>query len=91
MNILIWVITGGIIGFISFSYFRANANYGKATSVIIGMIGSMVGGEIVAPVLTSVPTVLTENAFNPFAFAVAAALAIASLTISHMLTKRYDL
>ena len=89
MNIMIWILTGGIAGWIGYSYVKFNADRGMVASVIIGMIGGFIGGKMLAPMLGAV--VSASNDFNMFSMVVALASAAACLTVGNVVSERYGL
>ncbi len=44
MNIATWILVGGIIGWIGFSYLNFNVKRGMIISVVIGMAGASWAG-----------------------------------------------
>ena len=89
MNILLWVLCGGAIGWISFAVFHANARRDMLTSVVIGACGGLVGGMTLAPMLGAV--MAPWNAISPFSLVVALAVAAACLIIGNLLSKHFGL
>jgi len=87
MNIAMWVLAGGALGWIGFAYMKANEDRGMIISVIIGMIGGFIGGNVLAPMLGA-PTE-TPNVFNMYSLLIAMASAAACLAIGNMASKRF--
>ena len=89
MDIMIWLVAGAAIGWLGLNYFHINEKRGLIPVLIIGAVGALVGGESLAPLMTSVtePTI----GFSPFALVVALATATACLVISNVLAKRYGI
>jgi len=87
MNIAMWVLAGGALGWIGFAYMKANEDRGMIISVIIGMIGGFFGGNVLAPILGA-PTE-TPNDFNMYSLLIAIASAAACLAIGNMASKRF--
>lgn len=46
MNILIWIIFGGLAGWIASMIAGTNAEQGVVANIIVGIIGAMIGGFI---------------------------------------------
>ena len=86
MNIAMWVVAGGILGWIGYAILRANAERGMMISIIIGAVGGFVGGNMLAPMLGAVAD--TPNDFSLFSLVVALASAAACLAIGNLLSKR---
>lgn len=87
MNITAWILAGGVIGWIAFFYLRFNRKSGVATSMMIGMAGSVAGGTLLAPLLETVP--VYPGDLNPLALAIASAAALATLTIVNMVHREH--
>ncbi|VTU28811.1 Transglycosylase associated protein [Variovorax sp. PBS-H4] len=62
MNIVIWLIVGGIIGWIASMIMRTDAQQGMILNVVVGIIGSMIGGWLIAPLLGS--ATVNQNDFS---------------------------
>jgi len=44
MNLIIWLIIGGIIGWLASIVMKTNAQQGMVLNVIVGIIGAVLGG-----------------------------------------------
>jgi uncharacterized membrane protein YeaQ/YmgE (transglycosylase-associated protein family) len=87
MNFMMWIVAGGAIGWMRYAFFKANSERGAGLSIIIGAIGGMVGGGVLAPMLGGM---LSEhNEFSPFALFVALASAIGCLIVRNMFYRRF--
>ncbi len=86
MNIALWILCGGAVGWIGFAVFHANTRRGLPASVAIGAFGGLLGGMTIAPMLGAV--VDPVNAISPFSLVVALAVAAACLIISNLLFNR---
>jgi len=60
MNILVWVVVGGLIGWMVSLNTRSNAQQGVLFDVVVGIIGAALGGWFLSP-LVSVATVNQSN------------------------------
>jgi uncharacterized membrane protein YeaQ/YmgE (transglycosylase-associated protein family) len=89
MNLMIWLVAGGAIAWLSIAVLHINKNRGLIPTLIIGAVGALVGGQSFAPMMTSVTA--PEIGFSPFALVVALATAIACLIVSNVLAKRYGI
>lgn len=50
MDILLWIILGGIAGWIASMIMGTNARMGAVENVIVGIVGALVGGFIMRAV-----------------------------------------
>lgn len=87
MNVALWLMAGGIAGWIGIRFLNANEGRGTVMSIVIGIAGGFFGGNIVAPMFSEIAH--NPGAFSPFALFMAVASAAALLTISDMLSRRY--
>ncbi|HET9428840.1 MAG TPA: GlsB/YeaQ/YmgE family stress response membrane protein [Allosphingosinicella sp.] len=46
MNILIWVVIGGIIGWLASLVMRTDAQQGILLNVVVGIVGAFLGGLV---------------------------------------------
>jgi uncharacterized membrane protein YeaQ/YmgE (transglycosylase-associated protein family) len=86
MNIAIWMLSGALVGWLGYSVLGFNEARGKMVSIVIGAIGGMVGGNLVAPMF------ITSSAPNEFSFPAlvfAAAIAAAVIAIGNLMHNRW--
>ena len=53
MNFIIWLIVGGIIGWLASIVMKRDAQQGIFLNIIVGIVGSFLGGFLIAPLLGS--------------------------------------
>lgn len=87
MNIAMWVLAGGVVGWIGYAYLKVNEDRGLVISIIIGVVGGFFGGNVLAPMLGAVTD--TPNNFNMFSMVVALASAAGCLGIGNLLSNRF--
>jgi len=51
MNIIVWLIVGGLIGWVASMIMKTNAEQGALLNVIVGIIGAMLGGWLISPLI----------------------------------------
>jgi uncharacterized membrane protein YeaQ/YmgE (transglycosylase-associated protein family) len=49
MNFIIWLIVGGLIGWIASMVMRTDAQQGVILNIVVGIIGALLGGLLLAP------------------------------------------
>ena len=54
-GIIIWLVIGGVVGWIASVVTRTDAAQGILTNIIVGISGSYIGGAFVAPLVRSGP------------------------------------
>ena len=51
MNILIWLIVGGVVGWLASLIMRTDAQKGILLNVVVGIIGALIGGWVISPMV----------------------------------------
>ena len=49
MNFIIWIIVGGILGWLASLVMRTDAQQGLLLNIVVGIIGALLGGWLLAP------------------------------------------
>ena len=62
MNFIIWLVIGGLIGWLASMVMRTDAQQGVVLNVVVGIVGALLGGWLISP-LVGVPTI-NQNAFS---------------------------
>lgn len=62
-SLLAWIIVGGLSGWIASMIMKTDAQQGCVSNIIVGMIGSLVGGTLVV-LLTTGTLDLFNTSFN---------------------------
>ncbi len=60
MNFIIWLIVGGLIGWLASMLMKTNDQQGMLLNVVVGVVGAMVAGWFVSP-LVGVGTINQDN------------------------------
>ena len=87
MNIVMWMLAGGILGWVGCAFLGFNEERGMVVSVIIGTAGGLFGGKLIAPMFTAAAAV--PEAFSLSALFFAAAVAAAFLAVGNLVGKRW--
>jgi uncharacterized membrane protein YeaQ/YmgE (transglycosylase-associated protein family) len=87
MNIVIWMLAGGILGWAGFSFLDFNEWRGLKVSIAIGAAGGFFGGQMIAPMFTSAAAVPGDFSSSALLFAVA--LAAAFLAAGNLVYHRW--
>ncbi|MGQ0546490.1 MAG: hypothetical protein ACT4P3_14325 [Betaproteobacteria bacterium] len=74
MDIIVWIVTGGIVGWLAHSLAGLTAAGAPPVSMLIGAVGAVVGGTALAPLFIVAP--LETVSVTSFAFAVVASAAL---------------
>lgn len=49
MNFIIWLVVGGLIGWVASMVMKTDGQQGLILNVVVGIIGAMLGGWFIAP------------------------------------------
>ncbi len=60
MNIIVWLIVGGVIGWLASLLMKTDGQQGLILNVVVGIVGAMVGGWLISP-LVGAGTINQDN------------------------------
>lgn len=49
MNFIIWIVVGGILGWLASLVMKTNAQQGLLLNIVVGIVGALLGGWLLAP------------------------------------------
>ncbi len=87
MNVVMWMLAGGILGWVGYKFLDFNEGRGMIVSIIIGAVGGFFGGKIIAPMFTAAAAVPAD--FSASALFFAAAVAAAFLAAGNLIHNRW--
>jgi uncharacterized membrane protein YeaQ/YmgE (transglycosylase-associated protein family) len=87
INFLVWLIVGGIIGWVASMMMRTNAQQGMLLNIVVGIVGAFLGGFIVRT-LGIAGTTINDNAFSLPALLVSLLGAVVLLGIVNLVQGR---
>lgn len=83
MNLILWLFVGGVLGWLASLVMRTDAKQGLLLNVVVGIVGAMVGGWLLSPLLGM--GTINQNQFSLGALAVSLGGAIILLAIVNLL------
>jgi uncharacterized membrane protein YeaQ/YmgE (transglycosylase-associated protein family) len=86
MNIAMWILAGGILGWVGYAFLGYNADRAKVVPILIGAAGGFFGGKVVAPLFTAVAV---PASFSMVALVFAAIVAAGFLAASNFAYNRW--
>ena len=86
MNFIIWLIIGGLIGWLASMLMKTDGQQGVFLNVIVGIVGAMLGGWFISP-LVGVATI-NQNNFSMPALLVSFVGAVILLAIVNLVFRR---
>lgn len=51
MNFIIWLIIGGVVGWLASLVMKTDANQGIFLNIIVGIVGAFLGGLLISPLI----------------------------------------
>jgi uncharacterized membrane protein YeaQ/YmgE (transglycosylase-associated protein family) len=51
MNFILWLIVGGIVGWLASLIMKTDAQQGILLNVVVGIVGAFIGGWLISPLL----------------------------------------
>jgi uncharacterized membrane protein YeaQ/YmgE (transglycosylase-associated protein family) len=55
MNFLVWLIVGGVAGWLASLIMRTDAQQGLLLNIVVGIVGSLIGGWVISPMVGVAP------------------------------------
>lgn len=49
MNFIIWIVVGGLLGWVASMIMKTDAQQGMFLNIVVGIIGALLGGWLLAP------------------------------------------
>ncbi len=86
MNILIWLVVGGLIGWVASKVMNTDSQQGIVLNVVVGIVGSVLGGWLLSPMLGI--STINQNNFSIPSLLVSLTGAIVLLAIVKLVTSR---
>ena len=85
MNFIVWLVVGGLIGWIASLVMKTDHQQGLFLNVVVGVVGAMLGGWFISP-LVGVPTI-NQDAFSLASMVVSLLGAIILLAIVNLVRR----
>ena len=85
MNFIIWIVVGGILGWLASMVMRTDAQQGMILNVVVGIIGALLGGWLLAPIFGT--GTINQNDFSLGSLLVSFLGAIVLLAIVNLLRR----
>ena len=82
INLIIWLVVGGLIGWVASLIMRTDGSQGIVLNVVVGIVGAALAGFVISPLL-GVPTI-NQNTFSIGALLVSLVGAVILLAIVNL-------
>ena len=51
MNLIIWLVVGGVIGWVASLIMKTDAQQGLFLNIVVGIVGALIGGWLLSPLV----------------------------------------
>lgn len=85
MNFLIWLVVGGVLGWIASLLMRTDAQQGVLLNIVVGIVGAVLAGWFISPMI-GVPTI-NQGAFSLASLLVSLVGAVILLAIVNLVRR----
>ncbi|MES2263726.1 MAG: GlsB/YeaQ/YmgE family stress response membrane protein [Pseudomonadota bacterium] len=83
MSFLIWIVIGGVIGWLASMVMKTDAQQGMFLNVIVGIVGALLGGWLLAPMFGA--GTINSNDFSMLSLLVSFLGAVVLLAIVNLI------
>jgi len=85
MNLIIWLVVGGLIGWVASMLMRTDGQQGILLNIVVGIVGAFLGGWLLAPMFGA--ATINQNDFSAGGLAVSLAGAVILLAIVNLVRR----
>ena len=85
MNILIWIVAGGLLGWLASIAMKTDAQQGVILNIVIGIIGAFLGGLLLSPIFGA--ATINQNNFSMLGLLVSFLGAVILLAIVNLVRR----
>ncbi len=85
INFIIWLVVGGLIGWVASMLMRTNAQQGIVLNVIVGIVGAFLGSIVLSPLLGM--GIINQNTFSLQALLVSLVGAVILLAVVNLVRR----
>jgi uncharacterized membrane protein YeaQ/YmgE (transglycosylase-associated protein family) len=85
MNFIIWLVVGGVIGWIASMLMRTDGQQGVILNIVVGIVGAFLGGWFLAPLFGA--GTINQNDFSASSLVVSLLGAVILLAIVNLVRR----
>lgn len=85
MGIILWLIVGGVVGWLASMIMKTDGQQGIVLNVVVGIVGAIIGGWLISP-LVGAPTI-NDGSLSIASVAVSLGGAVILLAIINLLRR----
>lgn len=86
MNLIIWLVIGGVIGWLASIVMNRNGQQGIFLNIVVGIVGAFIGGFLISPLLGA--GTINQNDFSAVSLLASFLGAVILLGIVNLFTRR---
>lgn len=86
LNILVWLVVGGLIGWVASIIMKTNAQQGALMNIVVGVIGAFLGGLVIAPFVGA--GTINQGDFSVMSLVVSLIGAVVLLAVVNLFRRR---
>jgi uncharacterized membrane protein YeaQ/YmgE (transglycosylase-associated protein family) len=86
MNFILWLVIGGVLGWIASMIMKTDAQQGVILNVVVGIVGALLGGWLLSPLLGA--GTINSNDFSLAGLAVSLLGAVILLAIVNLVRRK---
>jgi len=86
MNLIIWLVVGGVIGWIASLIMKTDSQQGLFLNVVVGIVGALIGGWLLSPLVGA--GTLNQGDFSLMGLFVSLVGAVILLFIVNLIRRR---
>lgn len=75
INLIVWLIVGGLVGWIASMIMRTDAQQGVLLNIVVGIVGAAIAGWLISP-LVGVPSINTGFSIGSFVVSLLGAIVL---------------
>jgi uncharacterized membrane protein YeaQ/YmgE (transglycosylase-associated protein family) len=86
MNVIIWLVVGGLVGWVASKVMSTDGQQGILMNVVVGIVGALIGGWVLSPIVGA--STINQGDFSIGGLFVSLVGAIVLLAIVKLVTQR---
>jgi len=86
MNVIIWLVVGGLVGWVASKVMNTDGQQGILMNVVVGIVGALIGGWVLSPIVGA--STINQGDFSIGGLFVSLVGAIVLLAIVKFVTQR---
>ena len=64
MNLIVWLVVGGVVGWLASIIMKRDASQGIILNVIVGIVGALLAGWLISPLVGAIILLAIVNLFT---------------------------